>query len=103
VVAKIILSTYPSIEDAKKAAKGAVSGRLAACVNIVQITSTYSWKGKIEEADEVLAIYKTTDAKAAKLRNFIESKHSYDIPEVITLETNNVSKKYMKWLVESTK
>ena len=103
MVAKIILTTYPSIEEAKAASKEAVSEGLAACVNIVRTNSTYAWKGKIEEADEVLAIYKTTDAKAAKLRNFIESKHSNDVPEIITLETNNVSKKYMKWLLESTK
>jgi periplasmic divalent cation tolerance protein len=103
VVAKIILSTYPSMEEAKEAAKGAVSGRLAACVNIVQIASIYTWKGKIEEAEEFLAIYKTTNAKAANLRKFIESRHSYEVPEIITLDANGVSKKYMDWLVEGTK
>ncbi|MBM3896991.1 MAG: divalent-cation tolerance protein CutA [Thaumarchaeota archaeon] len=103
MVAKIILSTYPSREEAKKAARGAVSGRLAACVNIVRIDSAYTWKGKIEEAEEFLAIYKTTTAKAAKLRKFIESKHSYEVPEIITLNISNVSEKYMQWLVESTK
>ena len=91
------------MEEAKIAAKGVVSGGLAACVNIVKVASTYAWKGKIEDADEFLSFYKTTDAKVAKLRNFIESNHSYEVPEIITFNTNNVSKKYMKWLVGTTK
>jgi len=85
------------------AAEGAVSGGLAACVNIVNVNSTYAWKGKIKESDEFLAIFKTTDAKVAKLRNFIKNNHSYEVPEIITFNTNNVSKKYMEWLVEVTK
>ena len=84
-------------------AKGAVSGGLAACVNIVKVDSTYAWKGKIEESDEFLAIYKTTGAKVTKLRNFIENNHSYEVPEIITLNANNVSKKYMEWLVGVTR
>jgi periplasmic divalent cation tolerance protein len=103
LVAKIILTTYSSMEEARNAARSAVFGRLAVCVNIVKIDSVYAWKGKIEEAEEFLAIYKTTSAKAAKLGRFIESKHSYEVPEVITLDPGNVSEKYMKWLVESTK
>lgn len=103
MLARIILSTYPSREEARKAAKEAISKRLAACVNIVEVNSIYTWKGNIEDVKEFLAIYKTTHAKAAKLQSFIEKSHSYDVPEVVTLNPTKVSKKYMAWLIDSTK
>lgn len=98
-----MLSTYPSVEEARSAAKEAVSKKLAACVNIVEVNSLYTWKGKLEDADEFLAIYKTTSSKVTKLRNLIQSRHSYEVPEIVTLSPSDVSKKYMEWLVSSTK
>ena len=100
---RIVLSTYPSVEEARSAAKEAISKKLAACVNIVKVNSLYTWKGKLEDSTEFLAIYKTTASKVTKLRNFIRSKHSYKVPEIVTLSPSDVSKKYMEWLVSSTK
>ncbi len=100
---RIVLSTYPSVEEARSAAKEAIGKKLAACVNIVKVNSLYTWEGKLEDADEFLAIYKTTVSKAAKLRNFIQSKHSYEVPEIVTLSPIHVPKKYLEWLVLSTK
>ena len=91
------------MEEARSAAKEAISKKLAACVNIVEVKSLYTWKGKFEDADEFLAIYKTTASKVIKLRNFIRSRHSYEVPEIVTLTPSDVSKKYMEWLVSSTK
>ena len=100
---RIILSTYPTVDEARSAAKEAISKKLAACVNIVEVNSLYTWKGKLEDVNEFLAIYKTTAYEVTKLRNFIRSKHSYEVPEIITLSPSDVSKKYMKWLASSTK
>ncbi|MBI2125949.1 MAG: divalent-cation tolerance protein CutA [Thaumarchaeota archaeon] len=100
---RILLCTYPSLEEARSAAKEAIGKKLAACVNIVKVNSLYTWKGKLEDADEFLAIYKTTVSKVIKLRNFIQSKHSYEVPEIVTLSPSDVSKKYLEWLVLSTK
>lgn len=91
------------MEEARSAAKEAIGKKLAACVNIVKVNSLYTWKGKLEDADEFLAIYKTTVSKVIKLRNFIQSKHSYEVPEIVTLSPSDVSKKYLEWLVLSTK
>ena len=55
----IIVSTYPDQKTIKKTAKELVKKRLAACVNISKISSIYSWKGKVEDTSEYIAIFKT--------------------------------------------
>ena len=98
----IVISTYSSIDDASKIVKGAIERRLAACANLIPIRSIYSWKGKIEDNGEILVIYKTTVAKAKSLHAYIEETHSYDVPEVMDIAMDGVSKKYLNWRSDST-
>ena len=53
----------PNKKIAEKTANELVKKRLVACVNISQISSIYSWKGKIEKTSEYLALFKTTHKK----------------------------------------
>ena len=57
--AVIIISTYPDKKSISKIAKEFVKNKTVACVNISQISSIYSWNGKIENSSEYLAIFKT--------------------------------------------
>ena len=58
-----------------------VEESLAACVNVLgPVRSIYRWQGAIEKADEVAAIFKTTDARADALIARIAALHSYDVP-----------------------
>nr|AIF21691.1 periplasmic divalent cation tolerance protein (cutA) [uncultured marine thaumarchaeote SAT1000_06_A02] len=56
----IIISTFPSKQSITKISNQIVRKNLAACVNIVKISSVYAWKGKIENQPEYLALFKTT-------------------------------------------
>ena len=56
----IIVSTFPNKTVTNKIANELVKKKLAACVNITKIDSVYSWKGKIQNDSEYLAIFKTT-------------------------------------------
>jgi len=56
----IIISTFPSKQSVTSIANKLVKKRLAACVNITAISSIYTWKGKIENQNEYLALFKTT-------------------------------------------
>lgn len=97
------MSTYPNREEARSAAEEAIANKLAACVNIVEIDSLYTWKGRLEDAKEFLAIYKTTAPKVDKLRKFIQKKHSYEVPEIVTISPSDVFEKYLEWLLLSTR
>jgi len=99
----VVFITAPNEEEAAGIARALVQSRLAACVNIIKgVRSIYRWRGKLEDAPEVLMIAKTQrklfGALAAKTREL----HSYDIPEIIALPLAEGSKDYLKWLREST-
>ena len=68
----IIISTYPDQKTVKKTANELVKNRLAACVNISKIYSIYSWKGKVENTSEFLAIFKTTQKNKNSLKKAIK-------------------------------
>lgn len=79
-----------------------VRTRLAACVNITKISSVYSWQGKIENTDEFLAIFKTTQKNKSKLKTQIKKTHPYKVPEIAELSLRDLNKPYLQWLMDST-
>jgi periplasmic divalent cation tolerance protein len=98
----VIVSTYPDKKSISKVAHVVVQKKLAACVNYAKINSIYSWKGKIEDVSEFLALFKTTMKSKQKLKEEIAKSHPYEVPEIVELKMDNVSIPYMKWLDQST-
>ncbi|MDA7960458.1 MAG: divalent-cation tolerance protein CutA [Nitrosopumilus sp.] len=102
MVPVILVSTYPDRASASRAADGAVGARLAACVNIARISSTYRWEGRIERGTEYVALFKTDAASRAGLRRQIASTHPYDVPEIAEIPVRSVNAPYMAWITDST-
>jgi len=85
--------------EAQRIAHAVVSERLAACVNILPaIQSVYRWQEKIESAEEVLMLMKTTQERFPALRDRIVQLHSYDTPEIVALTIAAGTEKYLAWL-----
>ena len=98
----IILSTFPSKESVAETANHVVRLKMCACVNFAEIRSIYSWRGKIEDQPEFIALFKTTATSAKKLKAEIAKLHPYDVPEIVELKMSDASKSYLSWLAEST-
>lgn len=98
----IIVSTYPNKKSLNKISNQVVKDKLAACVNISKISSVYSWQGKIENAPEYLAFFKTTQKNKRKLKEKIKKTHPYDVPEIAEISVNSINQSYLKWLISST-
>jgi periplasmic divalent cation tolerance protein len=98
----IIVSTYPNKKSITKIANELVQNKIAACVNITKISSIYSWQGKIENASEYLALFKTTQKNKKSLKEKIKASHPYDIPEIAEINITSINTSYLKWLIEST-
>ena len=98
----IIISTYPNKKSITKIARDLVQNNIVACVNITKISSTYSWQGKIENASEYLALFKTTQKNKKSLKEKIKATHPYEIPEIAEINIASINKSYLKWIVEST-
>lgn len=89
----------PNLETARTIADKAISESLAACGNILpQMTSVYSWEGKIETANESLLILKTVEEHQEPLRALVEELHPYDVPCITFFCSENVNAAYMQWV-----
>jgi periplasmic divalent cation tolerance protein len=100
----IVVTSFASLEDAKKMARELIEGRLAACVQILEgVHSIYRWDGKICEGNEVLLSAKTATYKWADISNFIQSHHPYDLPEVIAYAPEKYEAQYGKWIEAEVK
>ncbi len=90
--------------EAEKIANQLLSAKLVACANILpQITSLFSWEGKICREEETLIILKTRKALFESAAEAIKAHHSYRVPEIIALPLVAGSKEYLNWLRDNTK
>ena len=98
----MIISTFPDKKSISKIANHVVKKKFAACVNITKISSVYSWKGKIENQSEYLAVFKTTKKNQSRLKKEIKDLHPYDVPEIAEIDITSINKPYLKWVIDST-
>jgi len=96
----LILSTFSNKKEARKIGKELLKQKLIACYKLVPVESAYWWKGKIEEANEILMIIKTNKSFEEVEKSILEH-HSYETPEIIAIEPKEVTKKYLKWIKEN--
>jgi periplasmic divalent cation tolerance protein len=101
-VGVIILSTFPSEESVADIANEVVRNKQCACVNFMKIRSIYAWDGKLEDQQEFIALFKSTEKSAKRLKAEIAKLHPYEVPEIIELRIKDISEPYLSWLVKST-
>jgi periplasmic divalent cation tolerance protein len=98
----IIVSTYPDKKSISKISNELVKTKIVACVNIIKISSIYSWKGEVTNTSEYLALFKTTNKNKKILKEKIKSTHPYDVPEIAELAITSINKNYFDWITNST-
>ncbi len=98
----LVLCTVNSRDLANNIAKSLVSEKLAACVNISEnITSVYTWDNKVVEDNEILLIIKSKKSLFPMVESKIKQLHTYDVPEIISIDIQEGSEDYLKWLNQS--
>jgi periplasmic divalent cation tolerance protein len=99
---RVVLSTAPSVEEARRIGRELVERRLAACVNIVPgVESVYRWDGRVETAAEAMLVIKTERAREAELFRTLKEIHGYEVPEGLSLPVAGGIEAYLKWVKES--
>ncbi|KVE35996.1 divalent-cation tolerance protein CutA [Burkholderia sp. TSV86] len=102
MVIVLMLTTVPDAQAARALADGALAARLAACVSeLGAIRSSYHWQGKVETADEIQLLFKTSAVRALELERFIQSRHPYDVPEIVSWQAT-ASASYGEWVANET-
>jgi periplasmic divalent cation tolerance protein len=94
-----VYAIFASAEEAERIGRSVVDEELAACINILApCRSIYRWQGKVEEADEVPAILKTTDQRADALLTRIAELHSYRVPCITVSPVSKLLSSYADWV-----
>jgi periplasmic divalent cation tolerance protein len=95
----IVLTTISDEGEAEGLADAIVRAKLAACVQVLPpMTSIYWWGDDMQKEKEHLLLIKTLPEKYDKLESFIQSNHSYDVPEIVAIHSERVSDTYLAWL-----
>jgi periplasmic divalent cation tolerance protein len=97
-----VYAIFANDEEARRIGRLTVEEKLAACVNILgPCRSIYRWQGKVEEADEVAAIFKTAADRADALVARIAGLHSYDVPCIAVWPVEASLPAYRDWVEET--
>ena len=100
----LVLTTLPDRASAQQVAQALIENRAAACVNILaECSSIYRWQGKVETANEVPLLIKTTHAAYPRLEAIIRAHHPYELPEIIAVPVNTGFPGYLHWVAQETK
>ena len=99
---RLILCTFPGVDQAREIGRALVEARFAACVNLIPgVESIYRWQGAVETSAEVLAVFKTTASAFPAFETRLRELHPYEVPEVIALRPEQVAETYARWVSES--
>ena len=97
-----VYAVFADAEEAERIGRAVVEDRLAACMNLISpIRSIYRWKGAVETAEEVSAIFKTSEGPVDALMTRIAGLHSYEVPCVVAWPIEKVLGSYADWVDES--
>ena len=99
----IVQTTVASRRDALRLSGLMVKARLAACVQVMPIHSTYRWHNKVKQSAEWLLAAKTRSARTKALMAFIRRHHPYELPEIMAVSVTQVLPAYRQWVLRETK
>jgi len=104
VDAYVVYMTAADRAEAEKIGRSLVERRLAACVNILgEIGSIYWWEGRVQSANEVAFLAKTTGDKVEALMTAVKSLHSYEVPCVVALPIGHGLPDFLAWIETETR
>lgn len=99
----LVRITCPSRRVAEDIADAALEARLAACANLEgPVTSSYRWKGVIEQSFEFILWLKAPEANWAKIDDMVQRLHPYDVPAIVAMPLSHVNAAYGAWATENT-
>lgn len=98
----LVLCNVPDAAVAERLSRLLVEQRLAACVNqLAPCRSQYWWQGKIELAEEIPLLIKTTAGRFAALEAAVRAAHPYEVPEILAFEASGGAAAYLAWVAAS--
>ena len=95
-----VFTTVASLEAARRMARALVEHKLAACAQIGEIESFYSWQGEVANDREFRILFKSTEARYPALEAAIRELHDYELPAIHAVALEQVEPAYGRWIEE---
>jgi periplasmic divalent cation tolerance protein len=99
----VVTTTVSQREDAERLADLLLSEKLAACVQILNISSRYIWKGEKVLEPELMLMIKTRTSLFDSVMARIAAEHPYETPELVATPFSGGFAGYLDWVAENTK
>lgn len=99
IALNLVLTTEADRERGEALARALLERGLVACASLHPVVSLYRWKGRLERAEEVQLLLKTSPERLDGLLAALRELHSYETPEWIHWRAGSEGP-YGGWLLE---
>ena len=96
----LVITTEIERKNAEKISKFLLEKRVAACISLKDISSTYFWGGNIETCNEIEITIKSTIDNREQIINILKAKLSNELPQIIFKEIDS-ELAYFNWIKRS--
>lgn len=97
--AALIWSPFETQADAERAARVLLEEGLVACANIVpHLTSVFRYEGKVQQASEVGALFKTDARLLEQATTRLAELHPYQTPAICGWNADSAPPETRTWL-----
>jgi len=96
----VVMTTAGSEQEAKRITESLLEKRLAACIQLMSISSHYSWENEICNNTEILLLIKCRASLYSQIEDVIKANHSYEVPEIICVFITDGFLPYLNWIDE---
>lgn len=99
----VVITAIDQKSTAKNIIDSLLSEKLAACVQVMPISSHYFWDEKICESKELLLLIKSKSEHYEAIEACINSIHDYEVPEILSIPVRDGADLYLEWINKVTK
>ena len=97
-----VFTTIDDLERAQAIATALVERKLAACVQISEIESVYSWQGAMQNDKELRLMAKTVADRYDEVETAIREMHTYDLPAIYAFGMREAFAPFAEWVAENS-
>ncbi len=99
----MVLTTVDNLEVEQNIIQALLQQELAACIQVMPITSHYRWQGQLECSQEKLLLIKIKQPDYSLVEKVIVEQHYYDTPQVVMLPIEAGFASYLDWINQVTR
>jgi len=92
--------TCANNREADRISKVLLEKKLIACVKKLPVSSIFRWKGKIDNAKEIIVMLESIEENFDKINAVVKKLTSYETPMLFSIPVLKTTKGVEKWLKE---